>query len=193
MKTRKFTLVELLIVIAIIAVLFSMLLPALKASRGMAQRIQCVNFYKQVGIAMFTYVGDFDDYVPGPSIQQVYLPSGSASNNFVNGVNLYLNRYAPAYWKCPTNGEEVFKIDHRIFQINNTWDKGYLFGYPGMAGASGLPKKLQHLASFGNIWCAAELNVLSTWLGAYPIPAPHLGSYNVLHVDGHVQSTKERL
>lgn len=58
-----FTLIELLIVIAIIAILAALLLPVLSAAQERSRRVACVNNLRQIGLGMTVYAGDFNDYV----------------------------------------------------------------------------------------------------------------------------------
>lgn len=59
-----FTLVELLVVMAIISILAGLLLPALSRAVEAARGIACMNKQKQCGLAIHSYADDFADYLP---------------------------------------------------------------------------------------------------------------------------------
>ncbi len=67
LKERRsaFTMIELLTVVAIIAVLIALLLPAIFSSREIARRLQCNNNLLQLGIAMGNYVSTHAVLPPG--------------------------------------------------------------------------------------------------------------------------------
>jgi type II secretory pathway pseudopilin PulG len=63
-SNRGFTLVALLVILAVIAILAAMLLPALARSKNKARDISCVNNLKQCGLAFRIWEGDNGDKYP---------------------------------------------------------------------------------------------------------------------------------
>src|SRR5271169_449380 len=73
-RRRGLTLVEILVVIAVIGVLLAMLLPALEKAREQANTVRCANNLSQIGLALLLYAQDNHNafarsvYVAGASL-----------------------------------------------------------------------------------------------------------------------------
>jgi prepilin-type N-terminal cleavage/methylation domain-containing protein/prepilin-type processing-associated H-X9-DG protein len=92
-----FTLVELLVVIGIIAVLISILLPALNRARRQAKAVQCSSNMRQVAMAMLQYINSAKGKFPPAEVQtggDIY-PNGwfwcneLVLQGYIKGPNLY--------------------------------------------------------------------------------------------------------
>lgn len=78
---RKFSLIELLIVTAILAILAALLLPALNSAKRASHKMKCTSNLKQLGYAAIQYEAAFDDYI-GP-------PMNNAVSGMTWGQSLY--------------------------------------------------------------------------------------------------------
>src|SRR5271155_2252959 len=63
-KARAFTLVELLVGIAVIAVLIGVLLPAVSRARGQANQVACMSNIRQLTLAFMMYCDDNQGWLP---------------------------------------------------------------------------------------------------------------------------------
>jgi prepilin-type N-terminal cleavage/methylation domain-containing protein len=102
---KAFTLVELLVVIGIIALLISILLPALSKARGQAQTIQCGSNLRQVGQAFNFYANEFAGRLPA-SIDSPLKTLASGDVTLIRWHHYIAGRYFKGnYQNLPTNFE----------------------------------------------------------------------------------------
>ena len=101
MKKRGFTLLEILVTIAIIAILASMLIAGLTKARHKAIRIVCINNLKQIGYATGMYAGDYAN-----------MPSTGGSGK--DGLALLRSVYqaGDTLFLCPGSGNTPPSIDY---------------------------------------------------------------------------------
>ena len=87
-KIRIFTLIELLIVVAMITILAGLLLPALNKAKLSALASSCINNQKQIGLALQSYTGDWNGYFPHASYDLA-----GRTPNITWGYSLYEGGY----------------------------------------------------------------------------------------------------
>lgn len=195
-----FTLVELLVVIGIIAVLISILLPALSKARAAAQRLACSSNLRQLGMGLQMYRNAYRDVLPpvndGQPQDALWQPL-VANQIGVRWVWGDATKY-PAVYQCPSQGEFTpnYVVSYAMHQLSSNstwshWDRNYKWLKAGWVDNS-------------TFWILGEIKGGWPWsfnndgggfdLAAFrhggPNPLRSDAQINLLYLDGHVDSVR---
>ena len=104
MSRKGFTLVELLVVIAVIAVLAALLLPVLAHAKEKARSTQCLGNLRQWGLAFRLYADDHEDFLPRRGQGIMVLAQIDRPEDWFNALPPYFG--LPAFSQMVTNNSK---------------------------------------------------------------------------------------
>lgn len=218
-RSRGLSLIELLVVMAIISLLIAILLPALSQVRHQARRSACAGNLRQVGVAIHLYAEDFGDSIPfGPSGRPVtgsnfYTVTGnvtsllSLEDGAPVGLGLLLESYLahqPTVLFCPgadQPSEARAQLD-RVGQAQAQSD--YYYRHASVALLTGTPKSLHiRLSNLGRNGKGSPIAALVTdvqflahpSLAVFQVKARtshQRAASNVLFAAGHVKTISNK-
>jgi prepilin-type N-terminal cleavage/methylation domain-containing protein/prepilin-type processing-associated H-X9-DG protein len=117
-RHRAFTMVEMLVVLAVIGVLAGLLLSALGRAKSKAHRVSCLNNLRQLGVAIALYADDHNQRLPSAEP----LPSTPvATNPPLPGIRSVLNHYvgnADGVFRCPEDRVGRFRQEGTSYEWN---------------------------------------------------------------------------
>lgn len=126
-RASGFTLVEILVVIAVIAILAAMLFPVFARARENARRTSCLSNLKQIGLGVAQYQQDYDEYFP-LGTQEDW------NNGWPTTVQPYINSIQ--VFRCPNDDANVLAPDW-IVDVAADGTVSYWAGVPISYAANG--------------------------------------------------------
>jgi len=186
-KVKPFTLIELLATMAIMAILASILFPALNNAREKARESTCMNIQKQTFIAVFMYSEDFNGYLV-PHYTGTDTWKGLLSGKQYRYVTVIDPGYGTKYWSCPSAARESWALNS--LGVNAVAGG---VGYKNMFHVNAL-EKLITLPSPQNVKGMTDSthNTIDEIMnnGYDSDPFRHFNGANFMFCDGHVQHLK---
>lgn len=172
---RAFTLIELLIVIAIIALLSGILFPVFARARDKARQAACASNLKQIGLGLLMYMQDYDDRSPAME------NNGGNSRGWAGRMYPYVKN--TQIFVCPS--DQRARTGLGTTSVNGTNYANYLVSYAYnqsiRSATSGTIKEGVSLAGF----TAPSLTVMLFELDAFSAP---LLSVDEITSQGHAGS-----
>jgi prepilin-type N-terminal cleavage/methylation domain-containing protein len=187
-KRHGFTLVELIMVIAIIAILTGLLLPAISRAKARGQRIQCLSNLREVGIGFQMFANDHGHQYP-PMVSQreggTFEVAGTASA-LVHFIAISNDIVTPRILACPSDTRPPAK-DWKSIDRTNISYAIFLDATPNSSSAP--------LCADRNIFLGgAKVDVLqvddpaaATWTSEI-----HAYAGNLLFGDSHVEQADNK-
>ena len=164
-RTKVFTLIELLIVIAIIAILAGMLLPALSKAREMAKKISCCGNIKQVAQTIILYGIDHKDLILPYQVKE---ETASFTSRGMKGTDLPW-----VYFALPYAGMTELYVDTPAQPWNSSFPLKYRRGIVKCPGSTVYEVQLWSKINYGmpvyniggtyGVWGAALKDTLMTF------------------------------
>ncbi len=193
-RRSGFTLIELLVVISIIALLVSILLPALTSARATGRQAKCLSNQRQIAIAMRSYAVDNKQYFPraaGPPYSGSQ-PTWQNAGIYWTGL-LVKGTYMPkdTSFICPDFAASDYSDDVKIVSApDGDWDHPYwrnidysanrylISGVtnPTVSTFGQSPSKWDRSARVDDV--QDETNTLTTMDGWYPLADPRHPAHN---------------
>jgi len=184
-----FTLVELLVVMAIIAIVASLLLPALSAAKDKGRQTSCLNHLKQINLAIRFYAEDHADCLP-------VLPD---PNPYPNGVGAFYKQLVKGYLGLsgPASPNElIFMCPADRVICPQGWHAFTSYTFNGYEVAPGAIERITG-KKWGAIKSAARAVVVGEWPAFFGgswhpvVTRDYANAKNMLSfVDGHAGLTR---